>query len=64
MTRDSAVAIGDSENYIDIVSAAGLGVAMGNACEALKAAAKVVTGNVERGGIAAVLKNYLLSGAV
>jgi Cof subfamily protein (haloacid dehalogenase superfamily) len=64
LTRDSAVAIGDSENDIDIVSAAGLGVAMDNACEALKAAAKVVTGSVGHGGIAAVIRKYVLNGAV
>lgn len=62
LTRDCAIAIGDSENDIDIVRAAGLGVAMGNACEALKAVAKVVTGNVGRGGIATILKKYVLNG--
>jgi hydroxymethylpyrimidine pyrophosphatase-like HAD family hydrolase len=59
LRRDSAIAIGDSENDIDIVQAAGLGVAMGNACDALKAAAKVVTGNVGSGGIAAILEKYV-----
>jgi hydroxymethylpyrimidine pyrophosphatase-like HAD family hydrolase len=64
LTRDCAVAIGDSENDLDIVKAAGLGVAMGNACDTLKTAAKLVTGNVGCGGIAAVIEKYVLDGAV
>jgi Cof subfamily protein (haloacid dehalogenase superfamily) len=60
LTRESAIAIGDSENDIDIVQAAGLGVAMGNACDALKAVAKVITGNVGSGGIASVLEKYVI----
>jgi hydroxymethylpyrimidine pyrophosphatase-like HAD family hydrolase len=58
--RDCAVAIGDSENDLDIVKAAGLGIAMGNACAELKASADAITGNVGEGGVAAAIKKYVL----
>jgi hydroxymethylpyrimidine pyrophosphatase-like HAD family hydrolase len=61
LTRDAAVAIGDSENDLDIVEAAGTGIAMGNACDALKARAKAVTGIVGQGGVAEALKKYVTS---
>jgi hydroxymethylpyrimidine pyrophosphatase-like HAD family hydrolase len=61
LTRDAAVAIGDSENDLDIVEAAGTGIAMGNACDALKAKAKAVTGIVGQGGVAEALKKYVTS---
>jgi hydroxymethylpyrimidine pyrophosphatase-like HAD family hydrolase len=60
LTRESAVAIGDSENDLDIVGAAGMGIAMGNACDALKAAAKAVTGFAGQGGVAEAIKRYVL----
>jgi hydroxymethylpyrimidine pyrophosphatase-like HAD family hydrolase len=60
LTRDDAVAIGDSENDLDMVKAAGIGIAMGNACDALKAAAKAITGAVGQGGVADALKKYVL----
>jgi hydroxymethylpyrimidine pyrophosphatase-like HAD family hydrolase len=64
LTRESAIAIGDSKNDIDIVQAAGIGVAMGNACDELKTVAKVITGNVGSGGIAAILNEYVAGVAV
>jgi Cof subfamily protein (haloacid dehalogenase superfamily) len=60
LTRAAAVAIGDSENDLDIVAAAGIGIAMGNACDALKAVAKAVTGAVGQGGVAEAIKKYVL----
>jgi hydroxymethylpyrimidine pyrophosphatase-like HAD family hydrolase len=61
LTRDCAVAIGDSENDLDIVKAAGLGVAMGNACAELKAVADVITGDAGKGGVAGAIKKYVLA---
>ncbi|MDR2398404.1 MAG: Cof-type HAD-IIB family hydrolase [Spirochaetaceae bacterium] len=61
LTRADAIAVGDSENDLDIIKAAGLGVAMGNACDALKREAKVITHNVGEGGVAWVFKRYVLS---
>ncbi|MDR1470701.1 MAG: Cof-type HAD-IIB family hydrolase [Spirochaetaceae bacterium] len=60
LTREEAAAIGDSENDIDIVGAAGLGIAMENACDSLKAVAKAVTGKVGEGGVAQAIEQYVL----
>lgn len=49
------VAFGDSFNDLDMLQYAGLGVAMGNAPEAIKAAANRVTANNNEDGIALVL---------
>lgn len=49
------VAFGDHENDIGMIRAAGLGVAMGNAIPAAKAAADLVTRDHDSDGIAAVL---------
>ena len=53
------VAFGDAENDIPMLKAAGLGVAMGNAGEAVKAAAHVVTATNNEDGIAHCLEPYL-----
>jgi hydroxymethylpyrimidine pyrophosphatase-like HAD family hydrolase len=54
------VAVGDSLNDLAAIRAAGLGVAMGNAQEAVKAAADAVTGTNEEDGVAQVIRDYLL----
>ena len=46
-----SIAFGDGANDIEIVSAAGFGVAMGNASEGLKRVADYVTGDVKGSGI-------------
>ncbi|MGO3797605.1 MAG: HAD family hydrolase [Pauljensenia sp.] len=46
------VAIGDSENDLEMLEAAGTAVAMGNARESVKALADMVTGPVDEGGLA------------
>ncbi len=51
-----AVAFGDSENDIEMLKAAGVGIAMGNADDAVKAAANMVTLSNNDNGIAAALK--------
>ena len=53
------VAFGDSENDIPMLEAAGLGVAMGNADAAVKAAADRVTRSNNENGIAAALEEIL-----
>lgn len=50
------VAIGDSENDLDMIKAAGVGVAMGNAPQHIKNAADFTTGSVEEHGVAAAIK--------
>jgi hydroxymethylpyrimidine pyrophosphatase-like HAD family hydrolase len=57
--REDSIAIGDSINDLDMIRSAGLGVAMGNACAELKAAAGAVTGNCGEGGVAKALERCL-----
>ena len=54
-----AVAFGDSENDIEMLKVAGVGVAMGNASDAVKAAADMVTLSNNDNGIAAALRRLL-----
>ena len=54
------VAVGDSLNDIAAIREAGLGVAMGNAQDEVKAAADVVTGHHQEDGVAQVIQNYVL----
>lgn len=54
------VAVGDSLNDIAAIRACGLGVAMGNAQEEVKAAANVTTGSNQENGVAQVIQNYVL----
>ncbi|MGN0373055.1 MAG: HAD family hydrolase [Enterocloster sp.] len=49
--RSQTVAFGDSMNDFEIICEAGIGVAMGNAVEELKAAADYVTDSIERDGV-------------
>lgn len=51
-----AIAFGDSFNDIFMIKAAGLGIAMGNAEEAVKKAANMVTADCEHDGIAVALE--------
>jgi Cof subfamily protein (haloacid dehalogenase superfamily) len=53
-------AIGDNLNDEDMVSWAGLGVAMGNAPEALKGVAKYVTGRIGEAGVAQVIERFVI----
>jgi len=54
------MAIGDSENDAEMLRAAGLGVAMGNAYPQVKALADVVTADNESDGVAQAMRRYLL----
>jgi 5-amino-6-(5-phospho-D-ribitylamino)uracil phosphatase len=54
------VAVGDSLNDIAAIRASGLGVAMGNAQDEVKAAADVITGVQNEDGVAQVIQNYVL----
>jgi Cof subfamily protein (haloacid dehalogenase superfamily) len=54
------MAIGDGTNDIQLLSAAGLAVAMGNAPDEVKAVADQVTLDVEHSGLAAAVKKFLL----
>ncbi|AEF86626.1 Cof family protein [Treponema primitia ZAS-2] len=60
MARENTIAIGDSANDIDIICAAALGIAMGNASEELKALAGAITGNCGEGGVGQAIKRFVL----
>ena len=53
------IAFGDAQNDIPMLRVAGMGVAMGNAAEAVKAAADLVTCSNNEDGIAAALEKLL-----
>jgi HAD superfamily hydrolase (TIGR01484 family) len=57
--RENCIAIGDSENDLEMIRCAGTGIAMGNASDELKAAASLITGNVENCGVAQALRIVL-----
>ena len=57
---DEVIAVGDGNNDISLLSSAGLGVAMGNATDRAKEVADYVTLDVERGGVAAAIRKFLL----
>lgn len=57
---ESTMAIGDTENDLDIIRTAGIGVAMGNAIDAVKDAADYVTCSNEESGVAAAIRKLTL----
>ena len=57
---DSTMAIGDTENDLAIIEAAGIGVAMGNATDAVKARADYVTTTNTKDGVAAAIEHFIL----
>jgi Cof subfamily protein (haloacid dehalogenase superfamily) len=59
----AVVAVGDSPNDVPMFAVAGLAIAMGNAPEAVRQAAHVVTGPVEVDGLAAAIDRYVLDAA-
>lgn len=56
---DEVVAFGDGQNDRSIIEFAGIGVAMGNATEEIKAVAKTVTLSNDEEGIAIALERFL-----
>ena len=60
--RSETMAFGDGENDIDMLKFAGIGIAMGNAGQATKAAADYVTDTVDNDGIEKALRHFRLIG--
>lgn len=58
LTTDNIMAFGDGENDIEMLKLAGIGVAMGNASESVKAVADYVTDGVDIDGIEHALKHF------
>ena len=60
VNQDATMAIGDTENDLAIIEAAGIGVAMGNATDAVKARADYVTTTNTKDGVAAAIEHFIL----
>ncbi len=60
VSRAEVMAIGDSYNDLEMLEWAGVGVAMGNAWEAVKEAADFVTCSNDEDGVAEALRRYVL----
>jgi Cof subfamily protein (haloacid dehalogenase superfamily) len=60
INRDEVIAIGDSNNDLSMIQFAGLGVAMGNASEEIKAQADFVTDTNMNAGVAKVVEDFIL----
>jgi Cof subfamily protein (haloacid dehalogenase superfamily) len=56
----NVMAIGDNFNDVEMIEYAGIGVAMGEAPEAVQAIAQWVAPSVERDGVAAAIEQFLL----
>lgn len=60
LSRDELIAIGDSYCDVEMIQSAGLGVAVANAREAVKACADYVTTSNEEDGVAHLVEKYIL----
>lgn len=58
--RSAVLAVGDNFNDVDLLQYAGLGVAMGNAPQSVKAVADRVTTTNDKEGVSQILKEYFL----
>ncbi len=59
MTREEIIAIGDAGNDLHMVQNAGLGIAMGNAFEEIKAVADFVTKDNNSDGVAYAIEKFI-----
>jgi Cof subfamily protein (haloacid dehalogenase superfamily) len=57
---ETLVAIGDAENDIEMLRLAGIGVAMGNAAQAVKDAADAVVASNDEDGVAEAIERFVL----
>ena len=58
LDASQTMSFGDGLNDLSMLSAAGLGVAMENACEEAKACANVITASCDEDGVAAAIEKY------
>lgn len=61
LARENCIGVGDSANDLPMIQFAGLGVAMGNAPEHVKAQADAVTEDCQNDGVAVMIEKYLLN---
>lgn len=60
ISMDEVMAFGDNYNDVDLIQAVGLGIAVGNAREEVKAVAKEITLNSTEDGVAVAIEKYML----
>lgn len=58
---EEIIAIGDSENDIEMIEFAGMGIAMGNAYDHVKEVSNYITTSNDENGVAEALKKFILS---
>ncbi len=61
LTRDEVAAIGDGDNDLTLLGAAGFPIAMGNGTAQLKAIAREIVGTVEQDGVAEAIDRFVLA---
>lgn len=59
--REEIICIGDGENDLSMIEFAGLGIAMGNASDEVKAVAGYTTDTNENAGVAKAIEKFILS---
>ncbi len=59
VTMEETMAVGDSENDYSMINAAGIGVAMGNASDDIKAIADYITTTNEEDGVGEAIKKFI-----
>ena len=60
LAADDVMAIGDDYNDLEMIRGAGLGIAMGNAVDAVRDAARHVTGSNDDDGVVQALERFVL----
>jgi Cof subfamily protein (haloacid dehalogenase superfamily) len=61
IATEDIIAVGDDENDLELIRHAGLGIAMGNATETVKAAADFITGTNAEDGLVHALQRFILT---
>ncbi|WP_026695183.1 Cof-type HAD-IIB family hydrolase [Peribacillus kribbensis] len=61
ITREEVIAVGDGHNDMSMIEFAGLGVAMGNAVDAIKEKADYITDTNMNDGVAKVVEEFILN---
>jgi Cof subfamily protein (haloacid dehalogenase superfamily) len=60
ITPEEIMAVGDDHNDLDMIRSAGLGIAMGNAVDTVKAVADAITGSNAEDGLVQALERFIL----
>lgn len=61
LSREEVMAIGDQQNDVEMLEFAGIGVAMGNAIDKVKAVSQFVTKTNSENGVAYAIRKFVLS---